>query len=92
LAEAGVTDEDAVAAVLPLMRGTMDNVEQLGFGAALTGPVARGDIDTVRLHLARLSSRERRLYCALGLETVGLARAAGLDPDRARALEKLLSE
>jgi predicted short-subunit dehydrogenase-like oxidoreductase (DUF2520 family) len=69
----------------------MDNVEQLGFGAALTGPVARGDIDTVRLHLSRLSSRERRLYSALGLETLRLARAAGLDPERAQTLETLLS-
>jgi predicted short-subunit dehydrogenase-like oxidoreductase (DUF2520 family) len=92
LAEAGVSEEDAVAAALPLMRGTMDNVEQLGLGAALTGPVARGDIDTVRLHLSRLSTRERQLYAALGLETVRLARAAGLDPDRAAALESLLAE
>lgn len=92
LAEAGIAEHDAIAAVLPLMRGTMDNVEQLGFGAALTGPVARGDIDTVRLHLSRLSSRERRLYSALGLETLTLARAAGLDPARAEALEALLAE
>lgn len=92
LAEAGIPEEDAVAAALPLMRGTMDNVEQLGLGAALTGPVARGDIDTVRLHLSRLSPRERRLYSALGLETVRLARAVGLDPERADALESLLAE
>jgi predicted short-subunit dehydrogenase-like oxidoreductase (DUF2520 family) len=92
LSEAGIGEEDAVAAALPLMRGTLDNIEQLGFPAALTGPVARGDLDTVRLHLSRLSTRERRLYCALGLETVSLARAAGLDPERALALESLLAE
>lgn len=92
LAEAGIGEEEAVAAALPLMRGTMDNLEQLGLGAALTGPVARGDVDTVRLHLSRLSARERRLYSALGLETVRLARAAGLDPDRADALESLLRD
>jgi predicted short-subunit dehydrogenase-like oxidoreductase (DUF2520 family) len=92
LAEAGIEEQDAVAAALPLMRGTMDNVEQLGLGAALTGPVARGDVDTVRLHLSRLSPRERRLYSALGLETVRLARAVGLDPARAEALESLLGE
>lgn len=92
LAEAGITEEDAVAAALPLMRGTMDNLEQLGLSAALTGPVARGDVDTVRLHLSRLSPRERRLYSALGLETIQLARAVGLDPDRAAALESLLQE
>lgn len=92
LAEAGIPESDAVAAALPLMRGTMDNVEQLGLGSALTGPVARGDVDTVRLHLSRLSPRERRLYCALGLETVQLARAVGLDPVQADALESLLTE
>lgn len=92
LAEAGIAEDDALAAALPLMRGTMDNVEQLGLSSALTGPVARGDVDTVRLHLSRLSERERRLYCALGLETVRLARAAGLDPDRAGALESLLAD
>lgn len=92
LAEAGVSEDDAVAAVLPLMRGTMDNVEQLGLGSALTGPVARGDIDTVHLHLSRLSTRERNLYSALGLETLRLARSAGLDPARADALESLFAE
>jgi len=92
LAEAGIAEEEAVAAALPLMRGTMDNLEQLGLGAALTGPVARGDVDTVRLHLSRLSPRERRLYSALGMETVQLARAVGLDPDRAAALESLLQD
>ena len=74
------------------MRGTMDNLEQLGLSAALTGPVARGDVDTVRLHLSRLSARERRLYSALGLETVELARAVGLDPERANAITALLQD
>lgn len=92
LAEAGIDEPEAVAAALPLMRGTMDNVEQLGLSAALTGPVARGDADTVRLHLSRLSSRERRLYSALGLETVRLARAVGLDANRADLLESLLAD
>jgi predicted short-subunit dehydrogenase-like oxidoreductase (DUF2520 family) len=92
LAEAGITEEDSIAAVLPLMRGTMDNLEQLGFGAALSGPVARGDLDTVRLHLTRLTGRERLLYCALGRETVRLASGAGLDPERAQALESLLAD
>lgn len=92
LAEAGIPEEEAIAAALPLMRGTMDNLEQLGLSAALTGPVARGDVDTVRLHLSRLSPRERRLYSALGLETIQLARGAGLDPERAAALESLLQD
>ena len=89
LSEAGVSEQDSIAAALPLMRGTMDNVAELGFGAALTGPVARGDVDTVRLHLSRLSDRERDLYCALGRETLRLARTAGLDPERASEIQSL---
>ncbi|MEJ2679299.1 MAG: DUF2520 domain-containing protein [Gemmatimonadota bacterium] len=89
--QAGVPEPDAVAAILPLMRGTMKNLEDLGLSASLTGPVARGDVDTVRLHLSRLSGTERTLYCALGLVTLRLARAAGLDEERAADLESLLS-
>lgn len=91
LGEAGVPESDALPAVLPLVRGTLDNLEQLGIAAALTGPIARGDVDTVRRHLARLSPEERTLYSALGLEALGLARAAGLDARRAAELEALLS-
>ncbi len=91
LTEAGVPEGEAIPAVLPLVRGTLENLEQLGVAAALTGPIARGDVDTVRLHLARLSPGERALYSALGLEALRLARAAGLDAHRAAEMEALLS-
>jgi predicted short-subunit dehydrogenase-like oxidoreductase (DUF2520 family) len=91
LAEAGVREEDALPALLPLVRGTLDNVEQLGVPAALTGPIARGDSDTVRLHLARLSAGDRALYSAIGMELLRLAREAGLDGQRADEIESLLT-
>ncbi|MFW6080005.1 MAG: Rossmann-like and DUF2520 domain-containing protein [Gemmatimonadota bacterium] len=90
LAQAGIAEEDALPALLPLLRGTLDNVEDLGVSAALTGPVVRGDLDTVRLHLARVAPAERDLYRALGRQAVRLARAAGLDDERAAELEALL--
>jgi predicted short-subunit dehydrogenase-like oxidoreductase (DUF2520 family) len=90
LHEAGADEEDALPAVLPLVRGTLQNIEQLGVSAALTGPIARGDVDTLRLHLARLSSADRGLYSALGREALRLARAAGLDAHRAAEMESLL--
>ncbi len=91
LMEAGVSERDAVPALLPLLQGTVSNIEHLGVPAALTGPIPRGDADTIRLHLARLSDRDRVLYCGLGLEMLGLARNAGLDPDRAAEIESLLA-
>jgi len=91
LQEAGVPEADALPSILPLMRGSLDNVEHLGAAAALTGPIVRGDAATVRMHLMRLSDEDRSLYCALAGETLSLARAAGLDEARAAELSALLS-
>jgi predicted short-subunit dehydrogenase-like oxidoreductase (DUF2520 family) len=72
------------------MRGTLDNIGELGIGSALTGPIARGDVETVRLHLRMLPEREARLYRDLGREAVALAEARGLDPDAVAALREVL--
>ena len=53
------------AALLPLVRATLENVETLGAEGALTGPVARGDVDTVRRHLGVLHDDEQPAYRAL---------------------------
>lgn len=89
--EAGVSEHDSLTALVPLMQGTLENLENLGVGASLTGPIARGDADTIRLHLARLSDSDRALYCGLGLELLRVARAAGLAPAKAAELDQLLS-
>ena len=60
-ASAGVPFE----AYLDLVRATVDNVAAVGPAAALTGPVARGDWETVARHLAGLPPQERRAYRAM---------------------------
>jgi predicted short-subunit dehydrogenase-like oxidoreductase (DUF2520 family) len=60
-ADAGVPFE----AFLPLVRRTLDNVDALGPSAALTGPVARGDLETVVRHIDAMPPDERDLYRAL---------------------------
>lgn len=52
-------------AYLDLARATFDNIASLGPAAALTGPVARGDWDTVARHLAAIPADERPAYRAL---------------------------
>jgi predicted short-subunit dehydrogenase-like oxidoreductase (DUF2520 family) len=69
---------------LPLMRATLDNVEALGVRAALTGPVARGDVATVRSHLDALPDGERDAYLALARRAARLA-------DRTDALAEVLA-
>ena len=52
-------------AYLDLVRQTVDNVAVLGPAAALTGPVRRGDEETVARHLAALDPSERPAYEAM---------------------------
>jgi len=59
-------------AYLDLVRGGVESVAALGPAAALTGPVARGDVDMVRRHLAALPEVERPAYRALALEAAML--------------------
>ena len=54
-----------LAAYLDLAAGSVDNVVEVGPKAALTGPVSRGDWDTVRRHLAAIDASERDGYLAM---------------------------
>ena len=67
-AEAGVPAD----ALLPLVRATVENVAALGTADALTGPVARGDVDTVARHLDALPAGEQAAYRALAAAALQL--------------------
>jgi predicted short-subunit dehydrogenase-like oxidoreductase (DUF2520 family) len=89
LERAGVPHEEALPALLPLVRGTLANIEEVGLEAAVTGPIPRGDLETVGLHLRALEDDDRRLYVLLGRK---LAQLAGrhLDEDTRREILELL--
>jgi predicted short-subunit dehydrogenase-like oxidoreductase (DUF2520 family) len=52
-------------AYLELARGSLDDVVALGPAAAITGPAARGDDETLARHRAELDPSERAAYDAL---------------------------
>jgi len=87
---AGLPPELARQALSPLTRGAADNVAQLPWAQALTGPLARGDIDTVRAHLEALAAEPslRELYRALGSELLRLPLPLG--PEQRALLRGLL--
>jgi predicted short-subunit dehydrogenase-like oxidoreductase (DUF2520 family) len=82
--EAGVPEDAAGRIYLPLLEGTLRNLELVGTGSALTGPIIRGDAGTVRAHLDALDPPTRELYRTLGREALALARASGLAEEKAR--------
>lgn len=98
----GVGRDEALRALLPLARATIENLEAVGLPAALTGPIARGDVGAVRIHeewlRAHTESSEdgvalREVYSALGRLTLPLAREKGaLDPATITALREALEE
>jgi predicted short-subunit dehydrogenase-like oxidoreductase (DUF2520 family) len=92
MAEAGVPPEEARTALASLAAGAIENVAARDPSAALTGPVARGDEETVRLHLARLSGADRPLYSLLAREALQLARDAGLPRESAARVATLLND
>lgn len=90
----GLTTEQAMAALMPLVQGTMKNVGQLGPTQALTGPVSRGDGDTIMTHLAALKNKqEQELYATLARYTLGIALEKGtLHEGQAMVLKDQIQE
>jgi predicted short-subunit dehydrogenase-like oxidoreductase (DUF2520 family) len=85
----GFTDQEALAALLPLATATLENIRRHGIPASLTGPVARGDVGTVSAHLEALSRAVPDaipVYRALTLASLTLAAQRGVPQ---RQLEKL---
>lgn len=90
----GVDEAGALAIYAPLVRQSLANAERLGIGAALTGPYVRGDVGTVRAHLAalaRLAPGALDLYRAVARRELALAEARGdTAPGQLDALRSLL--
>src|SRR3989442_5609906 len=58
LRHAGLSDAEAWQALRPLVEGTFENLSRQGPKDALTGPVAHGDVVTIRSHLYSLAQAE----------------------------------
>jgi len=68
----GMDRDDVLHAILPLIDATISNIRKKGTIGALTGPIVRGDYDTVRVHLKAIGERmpsELEFYRAMALKT-----------------------
>lgn len=90
----GVNDQDALEALLPLARGALDAVEVKGLAGAIAGPISRGDVSVVSLHmreLARLGDPAVDFYRSVALRQLRLARDNGhLDAASIERIERAL--
>jgi predicted short-subunit dehydrogenase-like oxidoreductase (DUF2520 family) len=94
LTSAGVSEDTARGALATLMRAAAENASAAAPSAALTGPVARGDVETVRAHLEALADTPEVLevYRVLSREAIPLAESGGADSGRLGQLRRVLDE
>ncbi|MCO4771332.1 MAG: DUF2520 domain-containing protein [Deltaproteobacteria bacterium] len=90
---AGVDAEQSWELLWPLVAGTLTNLSSGPVPGTLTGPVARGDVPTVKRNLAAIEGDDKATasYIALGAEAVRLARLQGLDEGAADVLDELFA-
>ncbi|GAI37669.1 unnamed protein product, partial [marine sediment metagenome] len=89
----GFSRKQALQAMMPLVEGTIKNIKTIGLSRALTGPIARGDVATVKSHLSLIRKRLSNylsFYREIGKYTVVVARAkGGISKKQARELTRL---
>ncbi len=87
-------EKDLRQALLPLMQTTLQNIADLNSPEALSGPIARGDVQTVEKHLELLKADHElfNLYKMLGRQTLKIAEKKGsLDAPAVASLRSLLN-
>ena len=91
-----VPTQQATKALMPLLKGTLNNIENVGIPQCLTGPIARGDTGTVKKHLNALKKTAPTVlstYRELGLQTIPIALAKGrINKHQAEELQTVLEQ
>ena len=93
LSAAGIDRRAALQALRPLCLTSAQNAFEIGPEAALTGPVQRGDAETIRAHVAALAGCPRpvaELYRASARALLDIAQRRGLSVTSARAVERAI--
>lgn len=90
----GLNAENAQKAYLPLVYGTLKNIQNSGSIKALTGPIARGDVSTIKKHMHVIAESQPQyasLYSEMGLIAVKIAQQKGtLPPRQAKIITDIL--
>ncbi len=92
----GIDRADALKRLIPLLRATVDALEEKGLPAAITGPFVRGDVETIASHItatSKNSAETGRAYAALAEASLHIAREQGGLSDQAfESIKALLSD
>ena len=90
-----VSPEPGFELVLPLINGTLKNIKNSNPEDALTGPIVRGDVATIRKHLEALKQMDQDLldaYIAMGKATMRLLQNQNRLSDKVKAIQTLFRQ
>jgi predicted short-subunit dehydrogenase-like oxidoreductase (DUF2520 family) len=92
----GIDRADALKRLVPLLRATIDALDEKGLPAAVTGPFVRGDVDTITSHLAATtenSAETGAAYAALAKASLHIAKEqGGLSDSAFERINSILSD
>ena len=74
LGQCGFSEQEARKFTSVLVKNNVEHVIEEGSMEALTGPIERADVQTVKKHLAVMDAGKREIYCACGKELVEIAK------------------
>jgi predicted short-subunit dehydrogenase-like oxidoreductase (DUF2520 family) len=83
--QAGVQPDEAFSVLKPLIDGTLANIGRVGIHQALTGPVVRGDVQTVQTHIQAIGQTVPELLpfytCLVHYTAVQAGQGNRISPD-----------
>ena len=92
LSECGFAEEESRKLLAPLITENVSSIVKNGCAKALTGPVERADVQTVKNHLAALQgSDEEAVYRSISKKLTALAKCRNPQRDYT-ALERIMDE
>ncbi len=92
---AGMERKDIFPAITPLIDATLSNIHEKGTIDALTGPIVRGDFNTVNVHLQALEAQlpaESDFYKSMALKTLSMLDGNRLTHEQVKEFERILEE
>lgn len=85
LKEYGFTEKESFNALYPLIKENIEGINNKGLINSLTGPVERGDFNTINRHLLNIKEEDKDIYISLSNKILSLA----LEKNKDRDYEKI---
>ncbi|MEG0306718.1 MAG: Rossmann-like and DUF2520 domain-containing protein [Clostridium sp.] len=91
LKQCGFSEELAIDALYPLITNNIENIKASGTVKSLTGPLERGDLNTIKCHSSCLDDEDKNLYKALNKNLLKVAKEKNKSRDYSK-IERFLGD